>query len=30
MEKNNSKLANVFKKIDSFNQILDNVKEEVE
>jgi len=30
LDKNNSKLANVFKKIDNFNDIIDNIRETVE
>ena len=30
LDKNNSKLANVFKKIDNFNEITDNIRESIE
>ncbi len=30
LEKNNAKLTNIFKKIDTFNHILETMKEEVE
>ena len=30
LDKNNSKLANVFKKIDNFNEIIDNIRESIE
>lgn len=30
LEKNNAKLTNIFKKIDTFNQILESLKEELE
>lgn len=30
LEKNNTKLTNVFKKVESFNSIIDNIKSEIE